>query len=167
LAFFNTSTRWEITTRSTSGATVIDTKTEYQVEAPAPFAGVTTTPIKYTSTVLAGIGAGTIVNGRSYSVVNSQDVLNYGTVTTSTTSVWRSPLPSRRPPRRSFAIRWASASRSPDVAVRDDRHAIPVPASSVTRTQTFLGFEDVTVPAGTFAGACKWQFVEGGTTTTT
>ena len=26
---------------------------------------------------------------------------------------------------------------------------------------------DVTVPAGTFAGACKWQFVEGGTTTTT
>ncbi|MBP7662191.1 MAG: hypothetical protein KA778_19440, partial [Burkholderiaceae bacterium] len=168
LAFFNTSTRWEITTRSTSGATVIDTKTEYQVEAPAPFAGATTTPVKFTSTVLAGIGAGSIVNGRSYSVVNSQDVLNYGTVTTSTTfgvaittTITQTPAAILRYSLgvgESFTQTYSSATTGTP---------FPVPASSVTRTQTFLGFEDVTVPAGTFAGACKWQFVEGGTTTTT
>jgi hypothetical protein len=44
-------------------------------------------------------------------------------------------------------------------------------AVTYTATWTFLGFEDVTVPAGTFKGACKWSLVEnlgsgaGGATT--
>ena len=147
---------------------MVESKTEYQVEAPAPFAGVTTTPIKFTTTVLAGIGAGTSVNGRSYSVINAQDVLNYGTVTTSTTfgvsitsTVTQTPAVIVRYSLgvgESFTQTYSSAITGTP---------FPIPANSVTQTQTFLGFEDVTVPAGTFAGACKWQFVEGGTTTTT
>jgi hypothetical protein len=47
---------------------------------------------------------------------------------------------------------------------------LPPTTTSVTLTHTFDGFEDVTVPAGAFAAACRWTIVDirdGATTTST
>jgi hypothetical protein len=42
--------------------------------------------------------------------------------------------------------------------VRTDLQPAPPPQSiTIDETNTFVGFETVTVPAGTFVDACKWQ----------
>ncbi len=155
-------------TRATGGGTTSETRTEYQVEAPTSFAGVaSTTPLRYTSTVLSGPGSGTVANGRSYSTITGTDVVTYGNVVTSTTfgitittTITLNPAMIRR---YSLAV---GESFTQTYTSTTTGTPFPIPATTTTFTDTFLGFEDVTVPAGTFAGACKWQTVQDGVTTT-
>ncbi len=160
-------TRMELVYRSTSGGAVFDSRTQYEVLLPAVYAGVSATRLGFKATMLGRDGVDASVAGSSFSGVQGFDVLNYGTHSTTTAfgneitaDVVLSPPGVRR---FSLAIGESFAQR---YTVTTTGAPFVLPDESVEVTETFLGFEDITVPAGHFPRACKWQSVQNGVTTT-
>jgi hypothetical protein len=133
-----------------------------EIVGPATFNGQSATEVKSRVQVLTGVGAGSVADSKSYVRIDGLDVLTLGnssvvlvaglsaTVTSviDPPSVWRHSLGVGQ------SLTTTSSITSTTTGI-----PVPLPATTVSQTYTvkFLGYEDVTVPAGTFAAACKWE----------
>lgn len=163
-ASYATGARWDLNYQLTNGAQIRTMRTEIEVNGPESFNGQNAIEIKSTIFYLTGAGAGTTAVNWSYSQVQNLDVLTTGSKTnnplvqgfTSTSTTTFNPPPIFR-----YSLNSGESVTTNYTATQVTVIAgLPVPPTtsihSGSRTWTFLGFEDVTVPAGIFIGACKW-----------
>jgi len=165
-AFLATGTKWVLFQQtSTNGAVVSTDKVENEILGPKTFNGQSTIEEKTQLTILTGTGAGTTSESRSYFQVANLKVLTYGNFTQilsqgftiDATTVFNPPT------EFNYALNAGESVTTTSTGTTTQQftpNVIPPNVSnfSYTITYTFLGFEDVTVPAGAFAGACKWTY---------
>ena len=168
-AYLATGTKWELFMQTSTSGTVVSTnKTENEILGPKTFNGQNSIEEKTQLTILTGTGAGTTSESRSYFQVQAPKVLTLGAFTqistsgffTETTTVFNPPTEFNY----SLAVGQSVTTTATGTSTTQITGTpIPIPPQvssfSYTVTYTFLGFEDVTVPAGSFAGACKWTYV--------
>jgi hypothetical protein len=182
-AYLATGTHWVLSYHTLTGSTETSTyNTDILITGPQTFNSQSAIESQSTTNILTGQAAGTTAQAWSYFAIQGLDLLILGnkvnasfsgfgsqTVTTfNPPPVWRYSLNAGE----SFTTNWIATATTTITG-----SPIPIPPTTSTYpgsdTYTFLGFEDVTVPAGAFAGACKWTHtftqaltVNGQTTTT-
>ena len=185
LNYLATGTKWVFSYRTLTNGTQSSTyDSEIQVEGPQSFNGQNAIEIKHQTSVLAGQAAGTTSLGWSYIQAQNLDVYDLGTKVSATITIpgfgtfnsdtvvtfnpapfWRYSLNAGE----SLTTNWTATSTTTITGFPAGPQTATYPGSD---TYQFLGFEDVTVPAGTFAGTCKWlhtltETISGQTATTT
>ena len=158
-----------------NGAVTQTSKTESEIVGPTTFNGRSAIEEKAKVEILTGTGAGTKDESRNFLAVQGLDLLALGSVTQATdsgvtltqTTVLDPPAVFR------FSLSAGQSVTTNYVATTTTTglpFGVPPSTSSQSVTYTFLGFEDVSVPAGSFGAACKWLIsttVDGQTVSTT
>jgi len=143
-----------------SGRMVQENRAGIRVAGPAVFNGNQATQLDVTGTITAGDGAGVTTRAKTYLRLNGAVEDTFGGTSDlipppgTGTAVYS-------PPRRGRFDLAVGASFTQTVTETMTITGSPTSngshSRSQTTTRTFLGFEDVSVPAGTFAQACKWR----------
>lgn len=166
-AYLATGTKWELFQQtSTSGVVVSTNKVENEILGPKTFNGQSSIEEKTQLTILTGTGAGTTSESRSYFQVQPPKVLTLGAFTQIASSGFTTETTTVFNPPTEFNYSLSAGQSVTTVATGTSTTQITgvpigpqVSTFSYTITYTFLGFETVTVPAGTFTDACKWTYV--------
>ena len=161
-AHLATGTRIVLGFRHTDNGTFVrTTETQTDVQGPQTFNGQNAIAVNTRVTILTGDAVGTESGTLAFLQVQNHNVLTLGNVTTvgvsSSNSTVRTVF---NPP---IVFRYSlSQGESVTTATKGTQTMVHYPFNEPphifheTVTYTFLGFDDVTVPAGTFVGACKW-----------
>jgi hypothetical protein len=174
-SFHSTGTRWvERRTVTQNGTFYQSLELDHEVLGPAVFNGNEAVAVRQVLRFTAGAGAGVWSDHRFYARYDGVAYRTFGNEGSSRTTAGRiissrtTYVPSTLlmvavSPGRSFSHTYTNTYTQ--------TAPLPAPAArvvSVTVTQTFLGFETVRVPAGTFVDACKFlasTSFDGGPTT--
>jgi len=174
--YLATGTKFLLNYRTTRNGTTVETsKSESEITGTTTFNGQSALEIKSKVEVLTGSDAGSVANSLSYIRVQGLDVLALGGVTQSSmqgftvtiTATFDPPLLQR------YSLTAGQSVTTNYVATQTTTGLpfnLPPTTTSFSDTFTFLGFEDVAVPAGSFAAACKWTHTstaDGATSTST
>lgn len=150
--------------RVTVGTQVVDTEMDSETLGPRTFGGNNTIAVRTQLTSTAG----TVSNGHEFTTYSRFDGPEYrvfgveivlpATATTAGQSSRITYTPSYLAANAALSPGQSYSQTYTQTSVRTDIQP-PPPAQSLTinETNTFAGFETVTVPAGTFPGACKWE----------
>jgi hypothetical protein len=149
-----TGTMTDVFYQNTNGTRVNTSELQTLVTGPKTFNGQSANETKQLL-----ISAGTTITSFSYTQVQGLNVLTFGSVTV--TDIAANYTITSYIPALEFSYSLASGQSITNVGTLTSTTVIgvlPPTSSSFPKnfTYTFDGFEDVTVPAGTFAGACKW-----------
>ncbi len=140
--------------QSMNGAVVSTYESKSLVTGPQTFNGQTAIELQQTNTYLTGAQAGVVAKSSTYMQNQNLDVFTLGDqgstvshgVTTNYMTTFNPPL------RQSYALNAGQSVST--TSTETDNGTL---TRQVTETNQFVGFEDVSVPAGSFAQACKWQ----------
>lgn len=160
-ALYTTGNNYQIDLNNeTNGTTVLTSSSKYKVNGVVTFKDNSATELVVDTTVLTGPGAGTTNTTKNYSRLTSTVFYTYGQAITTNIPGFGSydlityyvppiqnplTLELNKPYTQTFTVKMESSST-----------IVPANFPDVVETtsQTFLGVESVTVPAGTFS-ACK------------
>jgi hypothetical protein len=161
-----TGTRITERTRVTSanGATVNAFFVERETLGPRMFEGNDAVAVRRRDTITEGNGIGESYEQILYERFDASRFLMFGSereqqvngavygFRTNATPFWLG-YDAALVPGQSYThiVTWATVQTTPEPPT-------PFASTTDTYTATFVGFETVTVPAGTFTDACKWQF---------
>ena len=174
--YLATGTKFLLNYRTTRNGTTVETsKSESEITGTTAFNGQSALEIKSKVEVLTGSDAGSVANSLSYIRVQGLDMLALGGVTQTAmqgftvtiTATFDPPLLQR------YSLTAGQSVTTNYVATQTTTGLpfnLPPTTTSFSDTFTFLGFEDVAVPAGSFAAACKWTHTstaDGATSTST
>lgn len=160
--YLATGTKFLLNYRTTRNGTTVETsKSESEITGTTAFNGQSALEIKSKVEVLTGSDAGSVANSLSYIRVQGLDVLALGGVTQASmqgftvtiTATFDPPLLQR------YSLTAGQSVTTNYLATQTTTGLpfnLPPTTTSFSDTFTFLGFEDVAVPAGSFAAACKW-----------
>jgi hypothetical protein len=161
-AYLATGTKSILAFRYTNNGTFVRTsERQVDVQGPQTFNGQNTIAVNTRVRILTGDGVGPDSGTLSFLQVQNLNVLTLGNATTVGVSSSNSTVSTVLNPPTVFSYS-LSKGESVTTASNGTQTTIffPTPAPpttfSETVTYTFLGFEDIAVPAGTFSGACKW-----------
>ena len=162
-SFHSAGTRWvERRTTTQNGKFYQSLELDHEVLGPATFNGNNAVAVRQVLRFTVGAGAGLWSDHRFYARYDGLEYRTFGnegasrtttgrTISSRTTYVPSTLLMVALAPGQSFSHTYTSTYTQ--------TAPLPAPAAqvySVRVTQTFLGFESVTVPAGTFVDACKF-----------
>jgi hypothetical protein len=164
-AHLATGTKIVLAFRYTNNGTLVrTTETQTDVQGPVTFNGQSAIAVNTRVSVLTGDAVGTESGTLSFLRAQNHDVLTLGNVTTVGVSSSKGAVRTVFDPPIVFSYS-LSQGESITTATKGTQTTVwypfsePMTTFSETVTYRFLGFEDVTVPAGTFAGACKWAIL--------
>ncbi len=174
--YLATGTKFLLNYRTTKNGTTVETsKSESEIKGTTAFNGQSALEINSKIEILTGSDAGQTVDSLSYIRVQDLDVLALGSVTQASmlgftatiTTTFAPPLLQR------YSLTAGQSVTTNYIATQTTTGLpfnLPPTTTEFSDTFTFLGFENVAVPAGSFAAACKWTHAStanGETTTST
>jgi len=161
-AYLATGTKIVLAFQYTNNGTLVrTTETQTDFQGPQTFNGQNTSAVNTRVSIVTGDGVGTDSGTLSFLQMQNLNVLTLGSLTSVGVSSSNSAVTTVFDPPIVFSYSLAPGE-SVTTATKGTQTTASFPFNdpptmfSETATYTFLGFEDVAVPAGTFPGACKW-----------
>ncbi|MGE5336863.1 MAG: hypothetical protein ACM3PU_03485 [Gemmatimonadota bacterium] len=140
--------------QSLNGAVVSTYESKSLVAGPTTFNGQTAIELQQTNTYLTGAQAGTVGKVSTYMQNQNLDIFTLGDQgSTVSHGITTNYMATFNPP-----LRWSYAlNAGQSVSTTSTETDNGTSTQQITETYQFAGFEDVTVPAGSFSQVCKWQ----------